>query len=399
MPRSQTKWTFEKVLQSAKKYNHIYDWELGDRKAYRAAKNRGWFKESTSHMTKKKKDFCKYCKGPILLESKGSRHFVFCSPKCRQSFYYNKTDIVTLQSKIADQEKRGVCKICGIEFPLKMNRTGTQIFPSNFCSMKCRNVFLYDPSNPDNQKRIEKKRQTAIRHASIKQKKIELERIKKGLPAKLKRKFTSQKERDKARKEVQIKHYHSEKFKKYRKEYNQKLEVKAYRNEKTKEYYKTEIGAKKRKEYSKKLYLEKGDEIKAKRRTPEARKKILTRYYTRIQVDVEYKIIRTLRSRLTTALHRYKQKGIILKKKGKTLKLLGCSMDFFLQHIEKQFKPGMTWDNHGKETYKTGKKWNIDHIKAIDKFDLTIPEEQEKCFHYTNLQPLWQKDNRDKWNK
>ena len=79
------------------------------------------------------KNFCKYCNGPILLKSKGTRPFIFCGPKCRSSFHYNKTDIITRQSKIADQEKKSVCKICGIEFPLKINRTGTQIFTSNFC--------------------------------------------------------------------------------------------------------------------------------------------------------------------------------------------------------------------------------------------------------------------------
>jgi hypothetical protein len=47
------KWTFDKVLESAKKYNHIFDWELGDRYAYRAAKRKGWFKEASAHMTKK----------------------------------------------------------------------------------------------------------------------------------------------------------------------------------------------------------------------------------------------------------------------------------------------------------------------------------------------------------
>lgn len=47
------KWTFDKVLESAKKYNHIFDWELGDRYAYKAAKRKGWFKEATAHMTKK----------------------------------------------------------------------------------------------------------------------------------------------------------------------------------------------------------------------------------------------------------------------------------------------------------------------------------------------------------
>lgn len=50
---SRIKWTLEKVLESAKKYNHIYDWELGDNKAYSAAKRNGWFKDATTHMVKK----------------------------------------------------------------------------------------------------------------------------------------------------------------------------------------------------------------------------------------------------------------------------------------------------------------------------------------------------------
>ena len=42
----------------------------------------------------------------------------------------------------------------------------------------------------------------------------------------------------------------------------------------------------------------------------------------------------------------------------------------------------MTWENHGKI-------WEIDHILPCASFDLTILEEQKKCFHYTNMQPLF----------
>jgi hypothetical protein len=51
----------------------------------------------------------------------------------------------------------------------------------------------------------------------------------------------------------------------------------------------------------------------------------------------------------------------------------------------------MTRENHGI--------WHIDHITPCTAFDLTDPEQQKKCFHYTNLQPLWASDNIRKGNK
>ena len=56
-----------------------------------------------------------------------------------------------------------------------------------------------------------------------------------------------------------------------------------------------------------------------------------------------------------------------------------------MKHLQNQFKPGMTRDNYGL--------WHVDHIIPCASFDLTKLSEQEKCFHYTNLQPLWAIDN------
>lgn len=78
-------------------------------------------------------------------------------------------------------------------------------------------------------------------------------------------------------------------------------------------------------------------------------------------------------------------------KSKQTLVLLGCEMSFFLDYLKSNFKEGMSFDNYGQ--------WHIDHIKPCDSFDLTMPDQQAQCFHYTNLQPLWGIDNRIKSNK
>jgi len=103
-------------------------------------------------------------------------------------------------------------------------------------------------------------------------------------------------------------------------------------------------------------------------------------------IDPEFKLIKTLRSRLGTAL---KTKNA--KKNMRTLDLTGCTISFLMEFLEKKFIEGMTWENHGD--------WHIDHIKPISLFNLLNEEEQKKCFHYTNLQPLWAADNLSKSNK
>jgi hypothetical protein len=71
--------------------------------------------------------------------------------------------------------------------------------------------------------------------------------------------------------------------------------------------------------------------------------------------------------------------------------LVGCTIDELMRHLENLFTEGMNWENRNK--------WHIDHIIPICSFDLTIEEEQKKCFHYTNLQPLWAEDNLAKGSK
>ena len=103
---------------------------------------------------------------------------------------------------------------------------------------------------------------------------------------------------------------------------------------------------------------------------------------------VTNRIVAAMRGRIGQMI-RYD--GIV--KEATSMKLLGCTLDAFRAHIEKQFQPGMTWDNYGKEG------WEIDHIIPCSSFDLSIPGSQRVCFNYSNLQPLWHIDNMKKGNK
>lgn len=71
--------------------------------------------------------------------------------------------------------------------------------------------------------------------------------------------------------------------------------------------------------------------------------------------------------------------------------LLGCTGEEFKHHLESKFQPGMSWENMSG--------WHIDHIRPCVSFDLTDLEEQKRCFHFSNLQPLWALENQKKWTK
>lgn len=99
--------------------------------------------------------------------------------------------------------------------------------------------------------------------------------------------------------------------------------------------------------------------------------------------DIDFKLRNNLRSRLRAALKNN-------SKKGRTLDYLSCTIDKLKKHLESQFKDGMTWKNYG--TYG----WHIDHIIPLARFRLANEEEIKKACHYTNLQPMWAKEN---WSK
>ena len=145
---------------------------------------------------------------------------------------------------------------------------------------------------------------------------------------------------------------------------------KIYQNinkDKLKKYHKkyNRINKDKKKEYDKQYRL--------------FNKKQIAKYQrNRRKVDINFKLACYLRNRMILAL-----KGN--PKLSTTMKLVGCSIELLKNHLKKQFTKGMTWVNYGK--------WHIDHIRPCASFDLSKVSEQKKCFHYTNLQPLWAEEN------
>ncbi len=71
-------------------------------------------------------------------------------------------------------------------------------------------------------------------------------------------------------------------------------------------------------------------------------------------------------------------------------KMLGCSLEDFRIYLESKFEVGMTWGNYGKYG------WHIDHIVPCALFDLTREEHRKRCFHFSNLQPMFAIENHKK---
>lgn len=101
--------------------------------------------------------------------------------------------------------------------------------------------------------------------------------------------------------------------------------------------------------------------------------------------NLGYKAYKSIRRRIALAL----EDAGANKNNHRTIEYIGCSIEFYIKYQESLWTEGMTWENYGN-----GKgKWQIDHIKPCCSFNLTIPEEQLKCFHYSNTQPLWHKEH------
>lgn len=115
-----------------------------------------------------------------------------------------------------------------------------------------------------------------------------------------------------------------------------------------------------------------------------ARRREFARKYTNLKYKSNpgFRLKHNLRMRIYDALKR----GIGAACTS-TTELIGCTIPELKKYLESRFQEGMNWENYTREV------WHVDHIKPCCTFDLSDPEQQKVCFHYTNLRPLWAKDN------
>ena len=128
------------------------------------------------------------------------------------------------------------------------------------------------------------------------------------------------------------------------------------------------------------------DKIKSiKKRWSDKNKDYSANYQRERRKDPIFRLIDSTRHRIWIVL---KENNI--DKYDNTFDLIGCTIKELRIYLESLFQEGMTWENYGKGG------WHVDHIKPCAAFDLTDSIQQNICFHYTNLQPLWAIDNLSK---
>lgn len=94
--------------------------------------------------------------------------------------------------------------------------------------------------------------------------------------------------------------------------------------------------------------------------------------------NIQFRLSQVMRVRVRDALDGK-------TKSTSTTDLVGCTVEELKNHLGTLFEKEMNWDNFGA--------WHIDHILPCKMFNLALESEQRKCFHWSNLQPLWAKDN------
>jgi hypothetical protein len=166
---------------------------------------------------------------------------------------------------------------------------------------------------------------------------------------------------------------HKEEKKQYDKQYYQdhKEEIKQYHRQYNQDH------KEEKKQYNKQYRQDHKEERKQYHRQYENKK---------YKTDITFR----LRSIISKAI----RKSIKRNKNGYHWEdLVGYTLDDLKQHLEKQFKDGMSWDNYGE--------WHIDHVipQSWFKYDSYNDREFKQCWALANLQPMWAEENISKQDR
>jgi len=178
--------------------------------------------------------------------------------------------------------------------------------------------------------------------------------------------------------------------KEYQKEYyiNNKDINKDVKIEYSKKYY--EVNREIKIKYSKEYYV-KNKEYKEKyRKEYNSKNKDKNRERTKLKLknDIIFKLSKRMRDLI---IRSFKNKGYT--KTSKTQEILGCSFEDFKLYLESNFESWMNWNNKGLYNGDFYYGWDIDHVIPLS--SAKTEEEIILLNHYTNLQPLCSKINRD----
>ena len=104
--------------------------------------------------------------------------------------------------------------------------------------------------------------------------------------------------------------------------------------------------------------------------------------------DPLYKLISNFRTAIYQVL-----KESNVEKNGHYFDILGYTPEELINHLEKQFTEGMTWENYGE--------FHVDHKLPISSFNIKEIGDEEfmRCWCLDNLQPMWGEENIRKSNK
>jgi predicted transcriptional regulator len=152
---------------------------------------------------------------------------------------------------------------------------------------------------------------------------------------------------------------------------------KEYLSNKSKKW--TEENKEHRKQYLKEYREKNIDKIRKTKRDYERNRKAS---------DPLYKLVANFRTAIYQVL-----KESNVEKNGHYFDILGYTPEELINHLEKQFTEGMTWENYGE--------FHVDHKLPISSFNIKEIGDEEfmKCWSLDNLQPMWGEENIRKSNK